>query len=122
LAEKSRREGSDANPDGEVDEHHILQEIDKDLGDIKWIVRYEIVWKQLSESIFKQSLLIAQIMECSEKFRTVSKATRFVLNEHEMLRRSIGIIYDPEITAFLAQLDKLVTEKAYEENDEDDLI
>jgi hypothetical protein len=115
-----RRERSDANPYGEVDEHHILQEIDKDLGDIQWIARYEIVKKQLNESIDKQSLLEAQIMECAEKFRTLSKATRFLLNEHERLRRSIGTIYDPEIAGFLAQLEKMVTEEPYEENNEDD--
>jgi hypothetical protein len=122
LAEKSRRERSDANPYGEVDEHHILQEIDKDLGDIKWIVLYEIVKKQLIESIATQSLLTAQKMECAENFLTVTKGIRFLLNENKRLRRSTGMydMYDPEIYAIHAELEKMVTEEPYEGYDEDE--
>ena len=74
MEPKNNREKSSGQVDRGIDIDAVLQQIDKDVGDINWISDCKRIKKQRDELISKQSWLEKKLLDCRGKKRLLIEA------------------------------------------------
>jgi hypothetical protein len=118
LERNNNKEKGSGRVGSEFDVKGILQQIDKDIGDINWISQCESLKQQCDELICKQSWLVERLLKCGHKKRALLRVARILVDENNKLQKNV-IPYSIQKLADFTSIEDFVLEEEHAQALED---